>query len=102
MDEEKNNRLEEPTVAYGYRRQTISYKRLEEKYPWLKEYSNYREELEAWMNPVPYTKEELRARVDAAQREIDAGAKGITKEDLFSHFERLKRQAHAYECNHLE
>lgn len=99
MDEEKNNRLSEPEVAYGYQRKTIVYNGLEQKYPELQEYPNYREELKAWMNPVPYTKEELRMRVDAIQREIDAGAKGITKEALFEHFEQMKQQAHAYEHN---
>ena len=99
---EENNKVSEPELAYGQRRKTtIPLEEIVRKYPWLKDYPDYREEWEAWTTAQPYTREELRTRIDETQAAIDSGAKGMSKEELFRHFERIKQCAHAYECHHL-
>ena len=87
MDEEKNNRLSEPEMVYEQRRtKIISSQRFEkmEQEVWLQDFlRQLPESLNKLNNPVPYTEEELRARIDEAQAEIDAGVKGISPEELF-------------------
>ena len=92
---DEHNKVREPELAYGQRRKTeIPFEEISPKYPWLKDYPDSREEWEAWAIAKPYTLEQLSARIDETQAAIDSGAKGMSKEELFQHFERMKRCAH--------
>ena len=94
MDEEKINRLSEPELVYERRRTKISSQRFEkiEQEVWLQDFlRQLPENLNKLNNPVPYTDEELRARIDEAQAEIDAGKKGISPEELFRRASVIKR-----------
>lgn len=75
-NEEYNNKLEEPAVAYGA---VESLTKVTEHIRRLARES----EAKDWAdNPEPYTVEELRARIIVAQAEIDAGACGLTTNEF--------------------
>ena len=76
-NEEYNNKLEEPAVAYGpVKSQPV-------KVPEHIRKLAQKSEAKDWTdNPEPYTVEELRARIIVAQAEIDAGACGLTTNEF--------------------
>ena len=81
-NEEYNNKLEEPAVAYGA---VESLTKVTEHIRRLARES----EAKDWTdNPEPYTMEELRARIIVAQAEIDAGACGLTTNEFREKIEK--------------
>ena len=82
---DENNKVREPELAYGQRRKlslgSEEYRRLKA----IAEESYAKDFLES---PIPYTREELNARIAVAEAEIEAGVPGLTTEEAFNMIRR--------------
>ena len=81
---DENNKVREPELAYGQRRKTVDemVEVIRREHPRMyAAIPNLREELERLEHPRPMTMEEINARIDEAEAEIEAGVPGLTWEE---------------------
>ena len=84
---DENNKVSEPELAYGRRRKTVDemVEAIRRDHPRMyAAIPNLREELERLEHPRPMTMEEINARIDEAEAEIEAGVPGMTTEEAFN------------------
>ena len=87
---DENNKVREPELAYGQRRKTVDemVEAIRREHPRMyAAIPNLREELERLEHPRPMTMEEINARIDEAEAEIEAGVPGLTWEEFQAEME---------------
>ena len=87
---DEHNKVREPELAYGRRRKTVDemVEAIRREHPRLyAAIPNLREELERLEHPRPMTMEEINARIDEAEAEIEAGVPGMTLEEFQAEME---------------